>query len=870
MQLDVKRWRLFGRAWDIWQVLVCVLVCVHVLVIVATFTDYGITIDEPPQAQYGQEIVRWYTSLFQYEAFFEQIKVLDLERYGGFFDTVLYPITQLSPLDVYETRHLCYALLGLIGVVGVYYLGATLGTSATGFLAALFLVLTPRFFAHTFNNPKDLPFAIFYLWSIYFLVRCLQKLPSLSMRLMCATGVVIGLTLGTRVGGLILFGYLGLFFGLRYVQVIQAEVNVAGLVTRIVKQVGAIVVIAWVVMLIFWPTAQRSPILFPIDALLNFSQYGTPDFTTTFFEGKRIDINEVPWYYAPRWFLLALPEFLFLGLIAGVGFLFFKGRALLGDGLWFTQVKLEWVLLAFAGFFPLVYVVVIGTPLYDGLRHFLFVIPPLVILSAAGVEALVRAISVRWMQWGLVGAVGVLVGLTFWDMVRLHPNQGVYFNRLFAGGLAEASKLYQTDYWENSHKQGVRWLEAHYEKERPGRKWRIAAGGSNIQYALDAERFSFASIPVEADFYVSITRDDRHKMVPGEIVHKVERDGVALLYIIRPDNHYAQDAFFADSEARDIHLAWQYLQVEAFEKSLATYARVLKNDPKNPMVYHNVAYAHYRLGHHKEAVDFGQRALVLKPDYLKARLFLGHALLASGDAKGAVAAYKEVLKNDTGDAEVYRGLARGLQKLGQVDAAIVAFKAAIKLAPKDVAVHRDLGALLAEQSRFVEASDVLQVAASLDSTQAVTWYMLAQTRRLSGALDLAHDHIKWAVQLNGSVQDYRVEHLNVGRAYERQGDVDGAVSVYQTAIKLTPDFPEAYIHLGVLCFKKRQYNEAVSIFEQAVSVLPQDPRMQMGLAQGCELSGQVDKAIAAYRKVLSMVDSPEVQASLDALLARAN
>ncbi|MDP6179608.1 MAG: hypothetical protein QGG48_06935, partial [Desulfatiglandales bacterium] len=478
---------LFGREMDIWQVLVCVLILIYLSVIFTTFTEYGITIDEPPQAEYGKEIVKWYLSLFQYEEFFVRVKTLDLERYGGFFDAVLYPITRISPFETYDTRHLCYALLGLLGVVGVYCLGATVGSSATGFLAATFLVLTPRFYGHTFNNPKDLPFAIFYIWSVYFIVRCLGRLPNLPQKLIWATGLSIGLALGTRVGGLILFGYLGLFFILRYVQVgmQQGEVNRSSLIRSALFQVATIALIAWLTMLLFWPSAQHSPIFFPLDALMNFSQYGTPDFTTTFFEGERINITEVPWYYAPRWFLLALPEFLFLGLACGA--VFVSRLRWKNGGIGFFRMRLEWSLLGFSAFFPLIYVVIIGTPLYDGLRHFLFVLPPLTVLGAAGVEAAVREVKASWMRRGLIGITGALLGLTLWDMVRLHPNEVVYFNRLVAGGLQEASKFYQTDYWENSHKQGVRWLDAYYDQQRPDRKLRISAGGGSIQFSLDPE-----------------------------------------------------------------------------------------------------------------------------------------------------------------------------------------------------------------------------------------------------------------------------------------------------------------------------------------------------------------------------------------------
>lgn len=868
MQNVFKKRMLFGREWDIWQILTGILLFIYISIVFITFTEYGITIDEPPQATYGQEIVKWYLSGFQYDEFFTRVKILDLERYGGFFDTLLYPITQLSPLDTYETRHLCYALLGLFGIMGVYLLGATIGSNATGFLASLLLLLTPRFYGHMFNNPKDLPFAIFYIWSVYFITRCLQQVPDLSRHLIWATGLAIGLTLGTRVGGLILFGYLGLFFALRYIQLGMFTTYSPDAIKRALFQMGSIALIAWITMLLFWPSALRSPIVFPIDALLNFSQYGTPDFTTTFFEGKHIDINEVPWYYAPMWFLLALPEFLYLGLVLCAFFLVHKLKQHKTIAL--TKINLKWGLLGFAAFFPLIYVVLIGTPLYDGLRHFLFIVPPLTVLSAAGIEMALRITPTNWMRQSLFGLLFILLSVTLWDMIRLHPNQVVYFNRIFAGGLQKAAQQYQTDYWENSHKQGVQWLDAYYEKHRPNQKLRISAGGSNLQYALNLNRYVFTNIPVEADFYFSITRDDRHKMVPGEIVHTIERDGVALLYIIRPDSTYNNDPFFAKSEDRDIHLAWKYLQANAYDKSLAVYQNILKNDPQNPMIYHNVANAHYRLGHYQEATHFSRLALQSKPDYLKACIFLGHALLAQGETEAAVQTYREVLQTKTSDAEVHHGLAKGLQKLGQTEAAVQAYQTALQHQSNDAIIYRNFGAYLAEQGQYSKAEAMLQKAASLDTTQAVIWYMLAQTNRLNEHIEKARQHILKAIALNQSNTNYRQEHLNLGRIYEQKGDTKNMRALYEEAIRLTPHNPEAYIQLGVSHFKHNQHTEAASVFERALQTIPNDPRMHMGLAQALEHLGQIEQAIQAYRNVLSLMDSPEVRTHLNTLLARKN
>ena len=87
-------------------------------------------------------------------------------------------------LTDFEIRHLLNALVGFAGVVGVYLLARSIsGSSLVGLGAALFLILSPRYYGHTFNNPKDIPFAVFYLFSIFAIIRCIpywdrKRLPS--------------------------------------------------------------------------------------------------------------------------------------------------------------------------------------------------------------------------------------------------------------------------------------------------------------------------------------------------------------------------------------------------------------------------------------------------------------------------------------------------------------------------------------------------------------------------------------------------------------------------------------------------------------------------------------------------------------------
>ncbi len=181
------------------------MLAVFFLIILATFQHYGITYDEFWRNDYGNAIIQWYQSGFQNK---HALITFDYQYYGSFFTVVQQLISRVSFLGVYETNHLVNALTSLLTIFITYRLGRRLGNPMVGFLAALFLVVNPRYYGHSFNNPIDLPLATFYLIALYLIVLLIDALPKLPKKVLLPLGVVIGIALGIRLSSLILFVYL--------------------------------------------------------------------------------------------------------------------------------------------------------------------------------------------------------------------------------------------------------------------------------------------------------------------------------------------------------------------------------------------------------------------------------------------------------------------------------------------------------------------------------------------------------------------------------------------------------------------------------------------------------------------------------------
>src|SRR5437879_1233447 len=124
-----------------WKRLSFAIIMLGAVLALLTFRDYGVTWDEDAHNWYGNFVLDYYVSFFTDR---NALHWRDLYNYGAIFDTVAAALNRVSPIGIYETRHLLNALVGILGLAGCYKLGRALGGARVGCLAALFLLLTPN------------------------------------------------------------------------------------------------------------------------------------------------------------------------------------------------------------------------------------------------------------------------------------------------------------------------------------------------------------------------------------------------------------------------------------------------------------------------------------------------------------------------------------------------------------------------------------------------------------------------------------------------------------------------------------------------------------------------------------------------------
>jgi hypothetical protein len=529
-----------------------------IVLVLLTFRDYGVTWDEDVHNWYGNFVLEYYLTFF---ADNNALHWRDLYNYGAIFDTLAAALNRVSPIGVYETRHLLNALVGILGLVGCCKLGHAIGGPRVGFLAALFLLVTPNYYGQMFNNPKDIPFAVGVVWATYHMVRIVPTLPRPPLSLLIKFGVVVGMTMGVRVGGLMLLCYVALLLALdgiwRAIAARRSSLLIEAAWIGIWRVLLPVMVFAYPVMLLFWPWGQTDPIENPLRALAFFSHQTFP--FSTLFAGRFVPASDLPWAYLPTYIALALPELVLVLLLCAP---ILAGTVI---GLEWPHLRREPVLVHFVlGFgivFPVAFAIAIKAVLFDGMRHFIFVLP-LISVAAAVVAGWAATFLARVPYWRLIRMMLLIYGIGHVSvMAMLHPDQYVYYNA-FVGGIGGAEQKFKLDYWANSYAEAVEGLENHlyaiYGLDFEDHEFTVAVCGPPISadYYFPPN-FRFTRHRARADFFIAFTKDNCDRSMPGHPVYRVVRMGT-LLSIVLDRRNISSEVGVAKRPPSTLSPAWRW------------------------------------------------------------------------------------------------------------------------------------------------------------------------------------------------------------------------------------------------------------------------------------------------------------------------
>jgi hypothetical protein len=362
----------------------------------------------------------------------------------------------LKHKDIYFSKHLFIFLFSLIAYLGVALFTKDLLPWAFAGGGVVLLALMPRFWGHSFFNPKDIPFAALFTLVCYLGARFTNQIlvqlsdfepKGYSFFPAFVFGCLAGALTSIRIGGFVV-----IFFCL-VVTGILCLVNKAfrDMNAKIMKLLRPFLILSFtwaVVTILFSPVSWSSPIRWFAEAVLDMSKHPWTGVTLTL--GQHWWGHSTPWFYLPVWFGITIP--LITLLLSMIGWLMLLGRfkslSLLQQNI-FLWLSLQ----VFA--LPLIAVLKHST-IYNGVRHFLFILPALSVFAAAGISLLLRYLPNR--AWKAIFLTAVVSAYSFVavDMIRLHPYEYIYFNQF--ARVPNLEKKFETDYWGLSVREATEWI----------------------------------------------------------------------------------------------------------------------------------------------------------------------------------------------------------------------------------------------------------------------------------------------------------------------------------------------------------------------------------------------------------------------------
>jgi hypothetical protein len=497
-----------------------------------SFRDYGLSWDDYSHAEYGELLLQFYASGFHDQ---RALSWVNLYYYGGGFDLAAAVAAKVLPFSLFETRRLAGAAVGILGLFVTWRIGRRIGGPSAGLLALILLAVCPVYYGHMFMNPKDAPFAVAMAVLLLASVRAIEEYPRPSLASMLLLGVGLGLAFGSRIMGA--FGAIEALAALTLL--FAAEARAQGLASagsRLLQFCGRVfpaLVLGYAFMGLVWPWGVAEP-LNPFRALEYFSRFFEKPWSELF-DGEVIRVTDMPRSYLPTLFALKLPEILLALGLAGAGW-----------ALWMTckpavaaKRRAIIFLLALAALLPVAVTLALRPAMYNGIRHFVFVLPPLAVLGGIAGARLIEA--ARVISIGVIGLAALFaVALVFpvLEMSRLHPYEYTYFNDT-SGGVKHARDRYMLDYWGLSLKQAsqglLRTLVGAGARKPAERPWKLAVCGPHRspEVELGAD-FQTTWDPSGADF--AMTLGEFYCMqFDAPLIVEVKRGGVsyARVYDIR-------------------------------------------------------------------------------------------------------------------------------------------------------------------------------------------------------------------------------------------------------------------------------------------------------------------------------------------------
>jgi tetratricopeptide (TPR) repeat protein len=294
----------------------------------------------------------------------------------------------------------------------------------------------------------------------------------------------------------------------------------------------------------------------------------------------------------------------------------------------------------------------------------------------------------------------------------------------------------------------------------------------------------------------------------------------------------------------------------------------------DPQAYSLLGLICSRTNRLEQAIFYYQRALVLAPNSESARNGLGSAYIQHGDLDRAFTLFNTSLKTRPDDVTAHFNIGVILAQQGRYVDAIKSLESARKLDPRDPVISIWLARLQVKADMLPESvvsletalasmaqnsrgranagliAEVLEVSSRLRalSPDAKTAFLLAQAQFLAGDYDGAIGNL-------GQVPDTdrRAEYYNLlGMAYVGRKQFPEAIAALSKGIQIEPARTDLLFSLGSIYQGSGDNETAIRVFKRALAAGDDSAELQFGLALSFFNLGSYEAAVKSCSRAIGI------------------
>lgn len=414
-----------------------------------------------------------------------------------------FPVLLISSIAIYIVFLFAYFNWGLIPAI----------------FSSLALALLPRFIGDSQNNLKDTPLMTFFSITLLFFFFAVKKN---NLFLYALAGIFLGLTYVIKINALIILPIIWIwYFTNNKLSFKEIKRTTTGFCLSIST--------AFITILASWPYYRYDPIARFLETYSTFKNHEWNEYVL--YLGQHYRGHDIPWHYPFVMFGVTTPIFYLILIVLGVCLVFYSI-------FYNTRYKSSLVFVLIWIMLPPLTQAVSGAPMYDGIRHYLTILPPLALLMGFTAWYLGRFLEQTISRHKKLVLIlyFLIISLNYinilWINIRFHPYEIVYFNEL-TRGVKGAKEKFDLDYWGQSLKETAEWINKNLPTEST--IWLTLPMAHH--FPVDRERFALVDrLP---DYKINLIRgmlktwdtEDDYLHPKRKPIYSIKVDGAEILQI---------------------------------------------------------------------------------------------------------------------------------------------------------------------------------------------------------------------------------------------------------------------------------------------------------------------------------------------------